>query len=494
MRHGLMYALASFILGVGLASVFEVSGALISAAALLCALIVFLPRLRAQYAALIGIMCLSMAFLGIARVELADRAALPVPQLADEQRIVASGVITREPDVRETGTLYTVKLDSVNNNTAQVVVLARMPQRPAFAYGDRLTLSGEVAFPKEFETDAGRVFDYPGFLKKDGVHYLMVYPEVERTAQGQGSSIVAALFSLKRTWLAAVASVVPEPGAGLLGGLVVGAKRSLGEAWLERFQRVGLVHIVVLSGFNLTIVAYMLQALCRPFSPRVRIAVAAVGIVAFAVMVGASAAVLRATAMALLGLLAAYVARPYAVLRALLIAAALMVAHNPYVLLSDPGFQLSFVATAGLIILSPWWAARLGMVPAAFGMREIVAATLATQLAVLPLLVYQAGEVSIVALPLNLLVLPLVPLLMLIGFVTGCVALVSTMLAQPLAYIAHLLLMYVFAIVRAGAEFPYAVVSTPPVHALMVVLVYAAAAALWLFLMRRSAVRALSTH
>ncbi len=485
MRLGLMCALAAFVLGVGFALLFPVPWWI--AATFVCSalLLVLIPRVRVHSVALLVVLCVGSCSLGIVRVEFAERASVPSPLLPDGAHIEASGVVVREPDVRDANTLYTVELDTVAGAPARITVLTRMPHRPAYAYGDRLALRGAVSVPEAFETDAGRVFDYPGFLKKDGIHYVMRYPNAERVSGGHASLVLASLFTIKRAWLASVAFVVPEPGAGLLGGLVVGVKRSLGEAWLERFQTVGLVHIVVLSGFNLTIVSYLIYALCAPFSPRLRFIAASCGIVAFALMVGAGAAVARATIMALLGLLAVYTTRPYAVLRALMVAAAAMVAHNPYVLLFDPGFQLSVAATAGLIGLTPALMSRFAYVPDMVGLREIVATTFATQLAVLPLIWYQVGELSLVALAANLLVLPLVPVLMLIGFLAGALALLSTALALPLAYLAHLMLSYVFLVVRTGAELPYASITVPPMSPVWVLALYALAGGAWYLLTRR---------
>jgi competence protein ComEC len=106
-------------------------------------------------------------------------------------------------------------------------------------------------------------------------------------------------------------------------------------------------------------------------------------------------------------------------------------------------------------------------------MREIVTATIATQLAVLPLLLYQIGQLSIVALPVNLLVLPLVPATMLVGFLAGLVALVAPFMATPLALVAGLMLRYMFWVVELFSRVPFAAVNVPPISTWMLACIYA---------------------
>jgi competence protein ComEC len=189
-------------------------------------------------------------------------------------------------------------------------------------------------------------------------------------------------------------------------------------------------------------------------------------------MTGGGPTVVRASIMAVIGMLAVHLARPHVVLRALALAGFVMVLWNPFVLAFDPGFQLSFVATLGLVLGAPIVQRFIPFVPDAFQLREIVAATCATQLAVLPLLIYQVGMVSVVAPVVNMLVLPLIPFTMLFGFLAGIAGMVSTFVATPLASIAYALLSYVFLVVEVFAKLPFSSVELPPVHWLAVSVMY----------------------
>jgi competence protein ComEC len=190
-------------------------------------------------------------------------------------------------------------------------------------------------------------------------------------------------------------------------------------------------------------------------------------------MVGGGPTVVRASIMAIIGMLALLVDRPYDLVRALAIAAVAMVAWNPFVLAHDPGFQLSFVATSGLVLGSSTVERWVSFVPTWGELRTIVAATLATQLAVLPLLLFQIGTVSLVAPLVNVLVVPIVPVIMAVGFAAGVVGMVSTTLALPIALVAYGLLHWVFVVVDYASRMPFASIAVPDVPLTVVALLYA---------------------
>jgi competence protein ComEC len=173
-------------------------------------------------------------------------------------------------------------------------------------------------------------------------------------------------------------------------------------------------------------------------------------------MVGASATAVRAGIMALLVLLARGTGRTYAITRALILAGFVMILHNPLILIFDSSFQLSFLATVGLIHLSPIIEKRLGFVPGQWGFREVAVSTVATQIFVLPLLLYMSGQLSVVALPVNLLILGVIPVTMFFGFLTGMIGFISTVLAMPLALVSYALLTYQLKVVELFSSFPFA--------------------------------------
>ena len=198
-------------------------------------------------------------------------------------------------------------------------------------------------------------------------------------------------------------------------------------------------------------------------------------------MVGLSATVVRASVMAGIFIVAQLLNRSYDLVRSLLFAAAVMVFINPYLLLYDIGFQLSFMATLGLILITP----KLDVLsPHLFGAKEYLLSTVATQIAVLPLLLYYMGEISVVAIIVNLLVLPMVPLAMLTTFIASVIGFISTTLALPVAFLAYLSLSYIVAIARTAAALPFALVNVSYFPVSFILIFYGALGAVLVWLSR----------
>src|SRR3989338_746306 len=405
------------------------------------------------------------AGLGIWRFDLsADKGIAPALENKVGNMVLLEGIISAEPDERETNTKLTIDLASTTGK-----ILATVAPYPKFSYGDKVQLRGILEKPKNFnESDdspngeAGlRQFDYVSYLAKDGIGYVMFQPTLILVAKSKGNFIKEKLFDFKNSFLENIGAIIPEPAGALLGGLVVGAKRSLGTEWLEKFRTVGVIHIVVLSGYNITIVAEFIMRLLA-FLPRfARFFFGGLAIIFFAIMTGGSATVVRARVVAILVIVARATGRLYDITRALLLAGFLMILHNPKILVFDTSFQLSFLSTLGLIYLSPTIEKRLGFITEKLQLRQIAAATIATQIFVLPLLLIKMGTLSLVALPANLLILPTIPWTMLFGFLAGAIGFVSQIIALPFAFIAYILLTFQLKIVAFFATLSFASISIP---------------------------------
>lgn len=423
---------------------------------------------RAAY--LVCGMALLGCLLGASRVMLMSPALPSVffPLVGTE--VVLEGRIVAEPDIRENTQRVTVE---VSQDGVRTKVLAVTPLYPEVKYGDHVLVEGSLKHPEPFATDTGRTFRYDRFLAKNGIFALVEQASVKMVSPGEGigTRVMGALLATKRAFQNGIASALPEPGASLASGLITGGKQGLGANLLDAFILTGLIHIVVLSGYNVMIVA---EGVLRAFGflpKRLGALVAMLTIGLFVLAAGAGAASVRAGLMAALALVARATGRTYAVVRALLVVAFIMLLLNPLLLAFDPGFQLSFVATLGLILFAPVIEARLTFVSSAFW-RDIIAATLAAQLFVLPLLLYQTGLFSLVSLPANLLVLPLVPLAMALSAVAGLVGMVLPSVAPLFGLPAHLVLSYILEVARFMGTLPAASVQVPQFPFLLVLLAY----------------------
>lgn len=476
MSGRLFYTIAiGFAAGIFVRSLFGIEGAFAYVLAVIAIGIFLLSYKRGgerSSIAVLAAVCLCFA-IGMLRFDIStrnDRDAVFEEYVGE--KAVIKGVIVREVDERASTAQLTVHAEKTNSAPAERKVLVTVDRFSGFAYGDRVRAEGKIGRPEAFEADLGRTFDYAGYLSVRGITYTMPFAKVEKVGEGEGSRVLAALFAMKHAFMRKIEQLLPEPQAGLAEGLVLGVKRALGRDLEEAFRDTGVIHIVVLSGYNITIVVEAVMRLFAFVRLRARMLAAAFAIGAFALMVGFSATVLRASLMAGLVLLARATGRRYDIVRALVFAGVLMLAWNPKLLVFDPGFQLSFLATLGLVLVAPLLEQKLARVPTRLQIREFLTSTIATQILVLPLLLYSTGVLSVVALAVNVLVLPVVPLAMLLIFLSGALGFVHHLLALPIAFCAHLLLSYIIAIVEWFASLPFAAFVVPAFPFWIVGLVY----------------------
>ncbi|MCI0680201.1 ComEC family competence protein [bacterium] len=415
------------------------------------------------------------AGLGIVRADLSFiESGDPNLQKKVGSSIAAEALVIEEPDIREDHTKLTVFLETVREPDGEMSVqgkaLITASHYPAYHYGDRIRVSGEFFRPKNFsdENDA-REFDYAAYLAKDGIFYQIFYPQTELVSEGGGNAIKRNLLALKEAYLGNISETIPEPEASLGGGITVGAESGMGDDLEKKFRATGIIHIVVLSGYNVTIIAESLMR-ALSFAPRLAALSAGLGsVMLFVIMTGASATIVRAGIMAALVIVARHIGRPYAVTNALILAATAMLLHNPKLLIFDASFQLSFLATLALIYVAPLVEPYFRFITKKWNFREFAVATVATQIFVLPLLLYKIGELSLVALPVNLLVLISVPLAMLFVFLTGMAGFISPLLSIPFGFVAYGFLAYELGIVELFSKIPFASVTIPsfPLWALL---------------------------
>ena len=405
----------------------------------------------------VSIVCFAFS-LGTLRMQVSEMTPSALQQY-ERQSVTLTAKIVREPEIRETNIHLYVRPESLENETRELMLVTTnrfTNESENLSYGDVVQVSGKLTRPESFATDGGRMFDYAGYLKARGVTYTINFATVQVITQEEGT-FLGHIFRGKKKFQETLEAYVPEPYAGLGEGVLLGVKRAMGKELEETFRETGIIHIVVLSGYNIMIVVQSLMfALSFLFFPRIRILIGMVVIVLFALLVGLSATVVRATVMAGLLLFAQGIGRTYAVLRALMIAGIGMLVVNPYLLVHDPGFQLSFLATLGLVLLSPTLESKLSRVPKMVGIRSFITATLATQIFVLPILLYQMGTFSVVAVVVNVFVLPMVPIAMFLTFLTGIVGMFSSVLGYGIGYITYLSLKYIISIAVLFGNLPFA--------------------------------------
>jgi len=380
------------------------------------------------------------------------------------QNVILQGNIIDEPVKRDFSQIFILHIDCIesicdmqDNINARITADRYMEYR----YGDNVKVSGKLIMPFNFKSNGGRTFDYINYLAKDDIYYEIRKSNIEIISHDNENWISSRLFYFKSKFLYNLESVLGEPHSALAGGLVVGDKSSLGKELLDDFRRSGLIHIVVLSGYNITIIASSIRRILSFLPRNISIILGLISIILFGMLVGGGATVVRSCIMASIALFAEFIRRDYDVMRALFLAAILMLIHNPSILLHDPSFQLSFLATLGLIILASPIENRISFITERLGIRSLIASTLATQIFISPFILYIMGQISIIGIVVNIIVLPFIPITMLFISITGFLGFISYFLSQLTSFISYILLSYELFIVQYFARLPFASIEVP---------------------------------
>src|SRR3989338_5222138 len=279
------------------------------------------------------------------------------------EELELEGVVVREPDVRSDKMNLTLRSITSTNPSSrggelEGNILLTLGKYPEYQYGDRLKFSGKVEEPFVSEE-----FSYKDYLARYDTYAVMRFPKAEKLGEGQGSPIKSALLSINRKFQTVLSQILPEPHNALAQGIIIGAKRNIPEDLKNALIAVGVSHIIVISGYNMSIITENILKTRERVGRRIAFALSFLLILGFVIMTGADASVVRAAIMAMLAVVALNVGRIYISFNALIFVAALMIMQNPKILAFDVGFQLSFMATAGLIYLGSWFEKRLSWVP-----------------------------------------------------------------------------------------------------------------------------------
>ncbi len=411
-----------------------------------------------------------MMQVGVYRFNLVDTGAPQVFEARVGERVNLTGEIVDEPDIRENNQKLIIE---VVEGSMKTKVLVTAGFGVDYKYGDEVNFSGKLQKPENFITDTGKEFDYVNYLKKDGIYYVMNYVTAEVVSSGNGNFIKSFLFSMKEKFLEEINFAITEPENLLMGGLILGEKATFSADLRQQFIDTGTIHIVALSGYNVTIIAEWFMKLFKLFfSPTVGISAGIVLIWFFVLMTGMGSTAIRAGIMATLALVARATGRNYDVARALILAGVLMILFNPYVLVYDVSFQLSFIATVAVIFLAPRIEKYFLWATDKFQLRDIVSVTCAAYIFVLPFILYKMGNLSLVALPANILVLPFIPFTMILGFITGFVGLVWYGFAVPVGFISYLFLHYELSVIGFFSDFSFASFAIPNFPLTLTLIIY----------------------
>jgi competence protein ComEC len=439
---------ATFATGIALAPWIppRVAWALLAAAFAATALVLVLGRVEHALAPLLA----AVAMLGVIRAQPAPLPAdhvgrLPLPLTASvEARLDADPVVWAADRARLA--LNVERVDGVPRSGR--ILLGVYGPPPPLAEGQRIRVEARLGHPVGFR-DPG-VFDAAERLARDGVHVTGSAPSTRIVPLEPAAPPWPA--RVRRFALGVFAEWLPSVSAALLGGLVLGSRTALPPDVQDAFRSAGVFHVLAVSGFNVALLAGAVWTLARAAGSGRRAAAATgiVAVLAFAAVVGPEPSVVRATIMAVLVLTAVLLEREASVTNSLALAALAILAVRPGDLL-DPGFQLSFAATAG-IVAAP--------MPRG-GLAAALAVSLAAQLAVLPVTLAHFNQLSIVGIVANLGAVPLAGAATVLGLLGVIAAAVADVAAAAVFGAVWPLLLLLRAVAALASAVPGAVVYLP---------------------------------
>ncbi len=349
-----------------------------------------------------------------------------LPLYFDGQQVRLTTTLQEEPDLTNRGQTFVVKTSG--NQFIYVTTQAF----PRIHYGEVVGISGTL---KEKKLSSGRVL------------FSLYYPKVVVKAAAH-NAVAGWAKSIREHSKQLYEGTLPSTSASLLMGIVFGAKEHFPKPFLEALRSTGVLHVIAASGMNVTFVAASLMFTLGVFMRRKwAIILACLGVIFYVFLVGFQPSIIRAAIMGLLAFGASLLGRQHFAVFAVLTSGYLMLLWQPGFLF-DVGFQLSFLATLGILFIKPILEKSIGKV-GAFGKvgRETITTTLAAQIATTPLLLGVFGKVGLLSLVVNALVLWTVPIMMLLGSLAVFASVFFMPLAQLILWICLPYLLFFEAIV-----------------------------------------------
>nr|WP_208406769.1 ComEC/Rec2 family competence protein [Amycolatopsis granulosa] len=356
---------------------------------------------------------------------------------ADQQAGPRSAVVAAEVLHAERGAQPVVSV-------GRVALLAPFDSWRQVLPGQEITARGELAPPRDADLTVAAV-------------YVRGPPSGPTEAPWWQRGAEAMREALRRA-----CHVLPEEQAGLVPGLVVGDTSGLSERLDREFTDAGLTHLMAVSGSNVAIVCGAVLLLLRLLraGPRLSAGLAGVALAGFVVLAGGEPSVLRAAVMGAIALLALALGRERSVVPALAAATGALVAWDPAMAVSF-GFALSVIATAGLVLLAPWWAEvlqRRGVPP---GVAEGLAIPAAAFVVTAPVVAGMAGQLSVVSVAANVLAAPVVAPATVFGVLATVAAVVWPSGGEVVARLAGPEAGWLIVVARRASEVPGAVLPWP---------------------------------
>ena len=373
------------------------------------------------------------------------------------KNVTLIGIVNGEPSIREKTAKLKIKIDTLSKASERDFseirgsILITNWKYPQYKYGDKLKITGKLKEVKNFDG-----FNYKDYLLKDGILALMHFPKIELIGCDFGNPLLRILFYFKNKLKESLNKFFSPPHSGLLEALIFGDEENISNEWKEKFNFTGTRHITAVSGMNITIISSLLLnfLLMLKFWRSQAFYLSVILISFYILLIGAPSSGIRAGIMGILFLVAQHFGRISTGSRAVVLVATLMLLINPLLLKFDIGFQLSFLAILGLIFLQEVFLDTFKKVPNNFQLKYNLASTLAAQTFTFPILIYNFGKIPLFSPLINIFILPLLPAITILGFISAFLGMISQFLGQIVSLPTWLISTYILKVIDFSSKIP----------------------------------------
>jgi len=353
------------------------------------------------------------------------------------------GIVDDEPKIREKLTIFPLK-------TEKGKILVKAKRYPEFEYGEKVKITGILKEPEAKDS-----FNWKNYLLKDGILVEMDFPKIEKTGENFGNPIKKFSIFLKKKIEEIIRENLPPLHSALLKSLLFGEEEEIPFEWKEKLNQTGVRHIAAVSGMNITIISSLILSFLLFLGLwRHHAFYLSIFLISFYVlMIGAPASAIRAAIMGILYLTAQHFGRISSGERPVVFAATLMLLFNPLLLRYDIGFQLSFLAILGIVYFYQFFFEKFKKFPNLI--KESLASTLSAQIFTFPILIYNFGQISLISPLSNVLILPILPTITILGFIFSFFGIIFEPIGYLLSFPCWLLLNYLLKVVDLCSKIPY---------------------------------------
>jgi|GEM_PF-1022152 len=362
------------------------------------------------------------------------------------KNVTLVGKVIYDPDIRDNNVKLTLTvekffLDGRKEINTDGLILATTPRYPVYYYGDKLELTGIIKLPENFND-----FDYNDYLRTQNIFVVIEPYGVTKLDNDTNFDIIKIISDLKLKIGEVVKKNLLEPHASLLLGILMGNKENMPNDFDSDLSVTSTTHIIAVSGYNVTILLGTILALAGLIPRRIAILISAFILILFLILVGLNnIPALRAGIIGFALLIALSIGRRGGIISFIPLSAAILIFFNPLVY-KTVSFQLSFISTLGLICFSSYFEKIFKNLPES--LRSELAPTLSATISTMPIILWNFGQISIISVLVNMLVLPVIPVIMFLGFIYICSLPINGIISACLGFVAFIPLEYLVRVIK----------------------------------------------